>query len=107
MTKSTDKFREAVQEARLCLLDGPIGLGKAFEAVDAAAESAEAVGDSRALTLRGSIWRTLKQASALHEQTDEVIGKAERQFWALFGCEVNAMAPAPDEDYTHVVFDGE
>jgi hypothetical protein len=43
----------------------------------------------------------------LYKQTDETIGKAEQQFWALFGCEQNAMAPALDEDYAHVAFDGE
>jgi hypothetical protein len=49
MTKSTDnipapadKFREAVQNARRCLLDGPLGLSEAFEAVKSAAECAEA-----------------------------------------------------------------
>jgi hypothetical protein len=65
------------------------------------------VGDPRALKLRGSIWRTMEQASALHEQTDEMIGEAEEQFFALFGCEENAMAPGPVEDYARAVFDGE
>jgi hypothetical protein len=41
----------------------------------------------------------LRIESAFFDEAEETIGKAEKQFWALFGSEKRAMEPGPDDDW--------
>jgi hypothetical protein len=42
---------------------------------------------------------TLRTESPFYDEAEETIGKAEKQFWALFGSEKRAMEPGPDDDW--------